>query len=276
MRFFLHFLLFFITFLTATAAGALQAGLNPLSSFATFIKGLPFSLTLMFILLSHELGHYFASRHHRVAVTLPYFIPAPSLIGTFGAFIKIKAPMPNKRVLFDIGIAGPLAGVIVSLPILIYGLVHSRVIMTPMHSKGLVLGENLLFKFLAITIWGKLPETAQIVLHPTAFAGWIGLFVTALNLIPVGQLDGGHIAYALLGERYHGWLSRAMIICLVGLGFLGWQGWFIWAGLLIFLGIYHPSPVDPFIPLDRKRNILGIIALLIFIITFTPVPFSMR
>jgi len=271
----LHLLLFFITFLTATAAGAFQSGLNPLSSFAAFTKGLPFSLTLMFILLSHELGHYFASRRHKVVVTLPYFIPAPSLIGTFGAFIKIKSAMPNKRVLFDIGIAGPLAGIIICLPILIYGLIHSKIIITPFPPKGLVLGENLLLKLLTRTIWGKLPDTAHIILHPAAFAGWIGLFVTALNLIPVGQLDGGHIAYALLGERYHRWLSKVMIICLVGLGFLGWQGWFIWAGLLILLGVYHPSPIDPFIPLDKKRNILGIIALLIFIITFTPIPFSM-
>ncbi|MDL1971435.1 MAG: site-2 protease family protein [Candidatus Desulfofervidaceae bacterium] len=276
MRLLLHFLLFFVTFLTTTGAGALQAGFNPFSSLGAFLKGLPFSLTMMFILLSHELGHYFASRHHRVAVTLPYFIPAPSLIGTFGAFIKIKASMPNRRVLFDIGIAGPLAGIIVSLPILAYGLIHSRIIITSLPPKGLVLGENLLLKFLTATIWGKLPETAQIVLHPTAFAGWIGLFVTALNLIPVGQLDGGHIAYALLGEKYHGWLSRIMIISLVGLGFLGWQGWLIWAVLLLFLGIGHPPPMDSFISLDRKRNILGVIALLIFILTFTPVPFSMH
>ncbi len=242
----------------------------------SLIKGLPFSLTLMFILLSHELGHYFASRYHGVSATLPYFLPAPSLIGTFGAFIKIKDPMPNKRVLFDVGIAGPLTGVIVCLPILIYGLAHSKTIITPLPAHGLILGENLLFKILTYLIWGHLPPNTNIVLHPMAFAGWIGLFVTALNLIPVGQLDGGHVTYALLGEYLHAKLSQSMLIILVALGIFTWQGWLIWAVLLILLGLEHPPPVDSESPLDFKRKCVGLIALGIFVLTFTPTPFGMQ
>ncbi len=272
----IHYFLFFLTLLTTTTAGAFQAGYNPFTTPWSLIKGLPFSLTLMVILLSHELGHYFASRYHRITATLPYFIPAPSLIGTFGAFIKIKDPMPNKRILFDVGIAGPLSGMVVCLPILIYGLMHSKVIITPLPSHGLVLGENLLLKILTYLIWGSLPPNANIILHPMAFAGWIGLFVTALNLIPVGQLDGGHVSYAVLGEYLHARLSRTALILLFSLGFFTWEGWLMWAILLIFLGLNHPPPLDPTLPLDFKRKCLSIVALGIFILTFTPAPFGMR
>jgi len=270
----LNVILFFVTFLTTTAAGAFQAGVNPLSSFYAFTKGLPFSLTLMVILLFHESGHFFASKYHKVAVTPPYFIPAPSLIGTFGAFIKIKAPMPNRQVLFDIGIAGPLSGIVVCLPILIYGIAHSRVIPSPTPPQGLILGDCLLFKILVRIIWGSLPENVDLMLHPAAFAGWLGLFVTALNLMPAGQLDGGHVAFAILGERGHRLISRLTLICLIGLGFMGWYGWFVWAILLVFLGIHHPEPVDPTLPLGKGRVKVGILALFIFILTFIPVPFK--
>jgi membrane-associated protease RseP (regulator of RpoE activity) len=273
----LHLFLFFLTLLTTTTAGAFQAGYNPFTTPQSLIKGLPFSLTLMLILLAHEFGHYFASRYHRITATLPYFIPAPSLIGTFGAFIKIKDPMPNKRILFDVGIAGPLSGIVVCLPILIYGLMHSQLIITPsLSSHGLVLGENLLLKILTRLIWGKLPPNVDILLHPMAFAGWIGLFVTALNLIPVGQLDGGHVSYAVLGKYLHARLSKAVIILLFILGLFTWEGWLIWGILLIFLGLDHPPPLDPSLPLDFKRKCLSTIALGVFILTFTPAPFGMR
>lgn len=270
----LHLLLFVITLFATTAAGAIQSGHNPLKSLTSFGKGLPFSLTLMGILLAHELGHYFMSRYHRVLVTLPYFIPAPSLIGTFGAFIKIKSPMPNKRVLFDIGIAGPLAGMVVCLPVLIFGLLHSQVQIVPIPKGGIVLGSSLMLELLTRVIWGSLPENTQIILNPMAFAGWIGLFVTALNLMPIGQLDGGHVAYAFLGERSHRLISRLLTVCLLTLGFFGWEGWFIWAILLFFLGLRHPSPINPFIGLDRKRKAIGLLGLIIFISTFMPTPFG--
>jgi len=269
-----HFILFFITFLTTTAAGAFQAGHNPFSSFFAFCKGLPFSFTLMFILLSHELGHYFASKYHKVEVTPPYFIPAPSLIGTFGAFIKIKSPMPDNKVLFDVGVAGPLTGIIVSLPILIYGLSHSHLMVISAPVKGLVLGDCLLFKFLTWLIWGNLKENIHIVLHPTAFAGWLGLFVTALNLMPVGQLDGGHISYALFGENKHAILSRVIVFLLGLIGVFIWHGWLFWGGLLLLLGLRHPMPIDPFSQLDKKRKILGYLAFFIFFLCFTPMPFK--
>lgn len=271
----LHLLLFAITLFTTTAAGAIQAGHNPLKSLTFFGKGLPFSLTLMGILLAHEFGHYFMSRYHEVSVTLPYFIPAPSLIGTFGAFIKIKSPMPNKRVLFDIGIAGPLAGIVVCLPVLIFGLLHSRVQIMPPPEGGIILGNSLMLELLTRITWPNLPENTQIILHPMAFAGWIGLFVTALNLMPIGQLDGGHVAYALLGESAHAAFSRFLIVCLFVLGLFGWEGWFIWALLLFFvLRLRHPTPINPFISLDRKRKAVGILGLIIFIFTFMPMPFS--
>ncbi len=272
----LHLLLFVITFFTTTTAGALQADPNLTISLFYFFKGLPFSLTLMGILLAHELGHYFMSRYHKVLVTLPYFIPAPSLIGTFGAFIKIKSPMPNKRVLFDIGIAGPLAGMVVCLPVLVFGLLHSRIQIILPQKGSIVLGSSLMLELLTRITWGNLPENTQIILHPMAFAGWIGLFVTALNLMPIGQLDGGHVAYAFLGERLHRIISRFLIVCLFALGFFGWQGWFFWAILLFFvLRLRHPMPIDPFTTLDRKRKIWGIIGLIIFISTFMPMPFNL-
>ncbi len=270
----IHLLLFIVTFFTTTAAGAIQSGHNPLKSLGSFAKGLPFSITLMGILLAHELGHYFMSRYHRVLVTLPYFIPAPSLIGTFGAFIKIKSPMPNKKVLFDIGIAGPLSGMVICLPVLVFGLLHSRVENIPIPKGGISLGSSLILELLTRIIWGDLPKDTQIILHPIAFAGWIGLFVTALNLMPIGQLDGGHVAYAFLGERFHAIISRLLLALLVVLGVFAWEGWFIWALLLFFLGLRHPSPINPFIDLDRKRKVIGVLGLIIFISTFMPMPFG--
>jgi membrane-associated protease RseP (regulator of RpoE activity) len=271
---FLHLILFFLTFISTTAAGTLQLGLNPLSSIAIFLKGLPFSLTLIFILLSHELGHFFVSKYYHVAVTLPYFIPAPSLIGTFGALIKIKAPMPNRKVLFDIGIAGPLTGIIVCLPILIYGLSHSKIVISPTVSEGIVLGECLLLKVLTNLIWGNLPQNANLILHPTAFAGWLGLFVTALNLIPASQLDGGHIAYAVLNKGWHKLISRFIVIFLMILGIFAWLGWLVWAVLLLAIGLHHPEPIDVNPYLGGKRIALSVLTLSIFILTFIPVPFK--
>lgn len=226
----------------------------------------------MFILLCHELSHYIASKKHNVKATLPYFIPAPTLIGTMGAFIKIQSPITTRQALIDIGSSGPIAGFIVSLAAVIIGLQMSEIKPIIDHGEGLILGDSLLFTFLSKLILGSLSDSQDIFLHPVAFAGWIGFFVTALNLIPVGQLDGGHIAFGILGEK-HFTISRILILILIIFGVFFWQGWLIWGILLIILGLEHPPVLLWENSLDKKRRILGWISIIIFIITFTPVPF---
>ncbi len=266
-----NIVLFFLTFLTTLAAGAFQQGINPLEQPELLWRGLPFSLTLLLILAAHEFGHYFMSRKHRIDVTLPYFIPAPSLIGTFGAFIKMKSPIMDRRVLLDVGAAGPLVGLAVALPILIVGLAASRT--GPQGpASGMILGSSALFSFLVWIVHGHMSEQTNLILHPVAFSGWIGLLVTCLNLLPVGQLDGGHVAYAVLGSRQK-MVARLVIALLVVFGITGWSGWFLWAALLLVMGIDHPPVVYEWVPLDRKRAVIGWLTLLLFVSTFTPVPF---
>jgi len=271
----INIILFIMTIGTTILAGALQQGVNPLQEPSQIVRGLPFSIALLFILLSHEMGHYLASKKHHVDATLPYFIPAPTFIGTFGAVIKMRSTVRNKKVLFDIGAAGPLAGVVVTLPILIIGLKLSvvKMVETPIEGQ-LILGTSLILSFLSKVVLGNLPDTYHIVIHPFGFAGWIGLLVTSLNLMPVGQLDGGHIAYAVLGRKAQ-IISRVVIIVLLGLGIWGAPMWLFWAILLIFLlGTKHPPTLDYDVPLDGKRKMLSVIMLFIFIITFIPVPFG--
>lgn len=265
----LHILLFFITLATTTVAGAFLAGVNPLKDPEKVFHGLMFSLPLMSILLVHEMGHYMAARRHGVVVTPPYFIPAPSIIGTFGAFIKIKSPLPDRNALLDIGAAGPLAGVAVAIPVLVIGLLQSDV-KPAANLQGISLGTSFLFDLIARLVHGTVPEGYDIVLGPVAFAGWIGLLVTALNLIPVGQLDGGHIAYALFGSRFTP-VSRVLPFLLLPMGFL-WEGWILWAVLLLFLGTGHPPPLDPTVELTPGRRVIGFISLAVFILCFTPSP----
>ncbi|OGQ83041.1 MAG: hypothetical protein A3F90_19900 [Deltaproteobacteria bacterium RIFCSPLOWO2_12_FULL_60_19] len=270
----LHIILFLITLLTTTAAGALQTGADPLEDPWALLSGLPFSLTLMSILLVHEMGHYLVSRHHGVKATLPYFIPAPSFIGTFGAFIRMQSPPPDRRSLFDVAAAGPLAGLVLAVPAVIVGLHLSTVTPAVTQSGGIALGSSLLLSFLSQMTLGLLPDEANIALHPIGFAGWIGLLVTALNLLPVGQLDGGHVIYALFGRRSI-WIARLALATILMLGVLRWwDGWLIWGVLLLFLGVRHPPPLDPYTPLDFKRKVLGWITLAMLAATFTPVPFT--
>lgn len=268
---FINIGLFLLTLLTTLAAGALQQGINPLEHPELLWRGLPFSVTLLLILAAHEFGHYAMSRRHRIDVTLPYFIPAPSLIGTFGAFIKMKSPIMDRRILLDVGAAGPLVGLGVALPVLIAGLAASR-IGPEGPADGMVLGTSALFSFLVWIVHGTLSEQTNLILHPMAFSGWIGLLVTCLNLLPVGQLDGGHVAYAVLGTRQKT-VARLVIAVLVVLGITAWSGWLVWATLLLLMGIEHPPVVYEWVPLDRKRTIVGWLALLLFATTFTPVPF---
>lgn len=271
-----HLLLFLVTFATTTMAGALHVGVDPLSNPLGMIEGLPFSATLMLILLCHELGHYTLAAVHRVPATLPYFIPGPPfLVGTFGAFIKMHGMPRSRRALFDVGAAGPWAGFVVALPAVIIGLMWSEVrpLGGPMEG-GLTLGNSLLFAGLSSTVLGVHPDDVTILLHPVALAGWFGIFVTFLNLLPVGQLDGGHVVYALFG-RAHRKIARVFFLVVLGLGFLGWQGWFLWALLLGFvLRVDHPDTPDHDTPLDPFRKLAAWCTIGIFVLTFMPVPLS--
>jgi membrane-associated protease RseP (regulator of RpoE activity) len=274
----LHVLLFIATFLTTLFAGALQNGVIPWEQPEKIYLGLPFSITLLLILLTHELSHYFMSRKHNVSASLPYFIPAPPpipmLIGTFGAIIKMKPPIYDRRALIDIGASGPIGGFIVAVIAIIIGLGYSSVIpLDQFHDQpgGLALGESLLFIILTKIVLNINPEQYTVMLHPVAFAGWVGFLVTSLNLLPVGQLDGGHISYALFGEK-HELIAKAMIPVLIILGIKFWPGWIVWAVLMLIIGYKHPPVVYPDIQLDGWRKFVGFLSLIIFILTFMPVP----
>lgn len=270
----LHLILFIATVLTTLFMGSLFEGGNPLTRPLELLLGLPYSLTLLTILGAHELGHYLMCRKYSVPATLPYFIPAPPpfILGTFGAVIKIKARLPDRRALFDVGIAGPLAGLAIAVPACFVGLMLSEV--RPVATvEGIRLGDSILFSFISFMTIGPLPEGYDIVLNSVAFAGWFGLLVTCFNLLPVGQLDGGHIVYAFFGKRAEK-LGRGIFLLLLPMGFF-WPGWLFWALLLMVLGFRHPPPIYDYIPLDKKRKILGAVILIIFIMTFIPIPVSL-
>jgi membrane-associated protease RseP (regulator of RpoE activity) len=266
-------LLFALTALTTTFAGAIQQGVDPLKQPLGLFSGLPFSITLMAILMVHEMSHYLASRSHKVPSTLPFFIPAPSIIGTFGAVIRMKGAIWNRRALLDIGASGPIGGFLLALPALAFGLTLSTVVPGTGGEGGLVLGDSLIMILLERLILGVLPSDADIILHPVAFAGWIGMFVTSLNLLPVGQLDGGHIAKALFHDRFDV-IARTVHFGLLIMGIYFWQGWLIWALMLMFLGVRHPPVLLPHISLDTRRQKVGYVALAIFVLTFVPAPFK--
>ena len=238
------------------------------------VQGWAYSATILAILGCHELGHYFACRYYDVDASLPYFLPFPfSLTGTLGAFIRIREPIPYKRWLFDIGIAGPLAGFLVAVPAVFIGVALSKVV--PVRAdEGLLLGEPLLFKLATWVFWGNLPDSQTLVAHPIAFAGWFGLLATALNLFPVGQLDGGHISYAVLGKRST-YVTIAMIGVAIVLSYRS-ASWIVWTvmitGMLFAFGVRHPPVLDEDAPLDRSRKILALVAVVIFALCFTPVP----
>jgi len=270
---YLNILLFVLTFISTLTVGAMHEGVNVVEEPLKVYKGLPFSIALLLILLFHEFSHYLASKKHRIEASLPYFIPAPTLFGTFGAVIRMKSPITTKNALIDIGASGPIAGFVISLVATIIGLSFSKIV--PVHDTAnfISLGDSLLFSGLTRAILGTVPDNADVFLHPVAFAGWIGFFVTSINLIPVGQLDGGHILYALLGEK-HSAFSKLLIGVMFIMGFLLWEGWIIWGVLLIILGFKHPPIVYSEMSLDPKRKIIGWISLVIFVLTFTPVPIA--
>lgn len=274
-----NLLLLLATLLTTLLAGSFNSGVNPFREPWGLIKGLPFSFSLLAILGTHELGHYFVGKRYRINITLPFFIPAPPIpplaIGTFGALIKMKSPPTDRRALFDVGLAGPLAGLFVAIPVVVVGLKLSALV--PLQEAGhivIALGTPILFSIVQWLVLGPIPDGYDVLLHPVAFAGWFGLFVTALNLLPIGQLDGGHVSYALLG-RHHRLVAGLVFICLLLMGILFWPGWLLWAALAFILGFKHPPPLDDITPLDRRRKVGGILALFLFLSLITPSPFSL-
>jgi membrane-associated protease RseP (regulator of RpoE activity) len=240
----------------------------------TILHGFWYSGTLLTILGAHELGHYFACRYYDVDASLPFFLPAPLLTGTLGAFIRIREPIPSKRMLFDIGIAGPIAGFVFAVPALFMGLAMSRVVALPENFVGFSLGEPLLFQWASKLLWGTPPEGYSINMHPMAFAAWFGLIATALNLFPIGQLDGGHISYAVLGRR-SSHVTLATVAAAIALSVIS-SSWIVWTVLmvvmLIMFGRHHPRTFDEGVPLDRTRIWLALFALAMFVVCFTPAP----
>lgn len=273
----LHIGLFLLTFASAAITNALVSGFNVFAQPSAILAGVPYAAALMTILLVHEAGHYVLARLHRVDATLPYFIPAPYpfFIGTFGAFIRMRSMPRDRRSLFDIGAAGPWGGFFVALPLLIIGLSLSEIRpQTAADAGGGSLGESLLFSFLIKLVLGTSSADAMIELHPIALAGWVGLLVTALNLIPAGQLDGGHVLYAALGPRWHRRTSRAITAVLLVLGLSLNPTWLIWGLLLMILGTRHPQLLDDATPLDARRLLGAAATALLFLLTFTPQPIS--
>ena len=279
-----HFSLFLLTLVTTTLAGSAHYlgfhsnfGLNEVTlPWTTLLTGGGwYSFTLLSILGAHEFGHYFACRYYRINASLPYFIPAPlPLTGTLGALIRIREPIRTKPMLFDIGVAGPIAGFIVACPALLIGIASSRVTELPSDFSGLSLGEPLLFQFVTWLFWGSLADGQSLNLHPMAFAAWFGLLATALNLFPAGQLDGGHISYAAFGRRST-LVTYATVILTIFLAFWS-RSWLLWAFLMIAMllmsGPNHPRTQDENLPLDDTRRIVAYVALVIFLVCFTPAP----
>jgi membrane-associated protease RseP (regulator of RpoE activity) len=232
------------------------------------VYGLPYSLTLMTILLAHELGHYFACRYYGIDASLPYFLPGIPPAGTFGAFIRIRAPIYTRRALFDVGVAGPLAGFVVLLPAMAIGLANSKVIPGIAERGDMIFSVPAIQRLMEMLIFPG-HTAAEISLHPVVRAAWVGTLLTAINLLPIGQLDGGHIVYAFT-PKSHKLLSRMLVIALLPLGILS-RSWLVLAGLLFLFALRHPVIFDV-TPLDRSRVGLGIIAAAIFLLTFTVVP----
>ncbi|HKR32263.1 MAG TPA: site-2 protease family protein [Terriglobales bacterium] len=287
-RYWLHLLLFLATAFSTLIVGArLQYNyLNVAPQFTTdddllpvmwtlqqpsrLLLGIPFSATLLCILLAHEMGHFVYARRHGVYATLPFFLPAPTVIGTFGAFIRIRSPIPDRTALMDIGIAGPIAGFVVAIPILVASLILSP---TLGHSSGSPLGMPLVFDGLwrALHPFSHIP-LSDANLHPSAIAAWVGMLATALNLLPAGQLDGGHIVYSIF-PRLHRTATRLTALALFPMGLFLWGGWLLWGAVLMLPWMHHP-PVPEYPRIDRKRRLLGAAALLMFVVSFPLVPFA--
>lgn len=300
-----NIVLFLLTVFSVMLAGASPEGTPPADQGAqalwllkSIFTGWPFALSLLGILLAHEFGHYLMSRYHKTAATLPFFIPLPfSILGTMGAFIQMQAVPKNKRILFDIGVAGPIAGLIVAIPVLLYGLSLSTLGTIEPNPNGFLEGNSLIYLLSKFIVFGQLlpaPAAPQgilywlqyfftgrpipfggldVFIHNVAFAGWAGILVTALNLIPAGTLDGGHVVYALFGEK----AKKAfpfIVGLLLALGIF-WSGWWLWAALLFWLGRVNAQSMDQITELDPKRKAVAYAMIVVFILAFTPVPFML-
>ena len=278
--------LFLLTVVTTTVVGmghyaSFYAAFRdielPFSTWELMVRGLWYSVSILAILGAHEFGHYYACRYYGIDASLPYFLPVPLVLtGTLGAFIRIRQQIPTKRALFDIGIAGPIAGFVVLVPVLMIGMYLSQVIEVPKDFEGDVfeLGEPLLFQFAAWLTFGSIGEGFTVNMHPVGFAAWFGMLATTLNLFPIGQTDGGHVSYAVLG-RHSTWVSFATLACLVGLCFLS-STWVVWtvlmAAMLVVIGPQHPRTIDEHVPFDTPRLWVAAFGLAIFVLCFTPVP----
>ena len=285
-RVWLHVLLLTLTAASTTLVGAGHyasflvdfSGVRglPMPFAALLVRGLWYSATILAILGCHELGHYFACRYYDVDASLPFFIPVPFLLtGTMGAFIRIREPIPSKRMLFDIGIAGPIAGFVVAVPALFIGLSMSHVVRLPADASNLLeLGEPMLFKFASWLLWGSQPDGYSLNMHPMAFAAWFGMLATALNLFPIGQLDGGHVSYAVLGPRST-YVTIVMMGVVISPAYFS-SSWIVWTilllAMLVMFGPKHPRVFDEDVPLDRTRVLLALIGVAIFVVCFTPAP----
>jgi membrane-associated protease RseP (regulator of RpoE activity) len=287
-RLWLALLLFGVTFLTCLAAGrqfAIAFEHGQAASFAEFFvslklfytdptalaPGFPFALALMTILLAHELGHYFACKHHGILASYPYFIPAPTLIGTLGAFILMRSPIRSRRALFDVGASGPLVGFVVAIPVLIWGVAHSRVAPEIVSSDATVAFGVPLAIRVATQWFFPGVNAATVLVHPVARAAWVGLFATSLNLLPAGQLDGGHILRSL-SPRMHRWVGWFVPAILIVLGYFYASVWMLWAAILIGLRFLRIPPVYDERPLDGVRIALAVTTLAVMILCFMPVP----
>lgn len=276
-----NWLLFGLTVLTTTWAGAAHQGVNLLREPERFGVGLPYSLGLLAILGVHELGHYFTARRHGMRVTPPYFIPVPFALGTFGAFIQLRSPSENRRALFDVAVAGPLAGLVIAIPALLVGLQSSAVIpgnvaASPTAVGGTSVGSSLLFALLSKLSLGEALEYGHVLrLSPLAFAGWLGLFVTALNLLPIGQLDGGHIANAMFGRRIGNTVSTVAMWSLLLLAIFVWPGLLMWAIIVFFIAGASIPPLNDLTPLTPGRRCLGYATFVILGLIVAPLPHSL-
>jgi membrane-associated protease RseP (regulator of RpoE activity) len=278
----LHWLLFGLTILTTTWAGARHQGVDLAQEPGGFIVGLPYSVGLLLILGVHELGHFFMARRHAMDVTPPYFIPVPFGLGTFGAFIQMRSPPPNRRALFDVAVAGPLAGFVIAVPSLLLGLRSSSISVggdeTLSHGflHGATVGSSILFTVLTRISFGDAAQYGALVqLSPLAFAGWLGLFITALNLLPVGQLDGGHITRAMFGSRIGQTISSVAMWSLFLLALFVWPGLMMWALIVFLIAGRGTPPLNDLTPLDTGRMVVGYIAMLILILILAPMPHSL-
>jgi membrane-associated protease RseP (regulator of RpoE activity) len=286
-----HLLLLVLTFCTMTMAGAqfylnflTAVGLRPvpptLTQVQALVGGLWFSVPALLILGSHEMGHYVACRYYRIPASLPYFVPAPllSIVGTLGAVIRMALPR-TRRALFDVGIAGPIAGFVVLVPLAIFGVSESYVVRLsrPVPLQGINLGDPLLLSLLQRAFFGTIPDRAIFVMHPTGFAAWFGLLATALNLFPAGQLDGGHIVHAIVG-RYSRYVTIFSILVLLTLAVFVSSSWAVWTVLLLLMtysfGLDHPPVGEEHLPVGGTRLVLAVLAIVMFALSFTPVPIS--